>query len=120
MERKFLNRGRSNGGVMISTTGNRDVLSKCNCWEFNGCGRELGGARAHELGPCPASTEKLFHGLYSGKNAGRSCWLVARTLGGGVVQKKAGKKREKCRKCAFFHHVIETEYPELELGALMK
>lgn len=34
-----------------------------NCWEFKKCGREPGGAKASELGVCPAATDASSDGL---------------------------------------------------------
>jgi len=40
-----------------------------NGWEFKKCGREVGGAKAKELGVCPAYP-----------NFGKSCVIIARTF----------------------------------------
>jgi len=60
-----------------------------NCWELRGCGREAGGARVAELGECIASKEKLGH----------SCWAIAGTLCGGVVQGSVKEKQGNCLIC---------------------
>jgi hypothetical protein len=62
-----------------------------NCWEFKKCGREAGGAKAKELGECPAYP-----------NAGTSCARVAGTLCGGVVQGTFASKLSNCMKCEFY------------------
>jgi hypothetical protein len=59
---------------------------KLNCWEFKKCGREAGGAKAKELGVCPATEDEKLNTVHGGKNAGRSCWVLAGTMCGGKVQ----------------------------------
>lgn len=80
-----------------------------NCWEYKNCGREPGGAKANELGVCPAATAAEFAGTNSGKNAGRYCWKVAGTLCGGVVQGSAAAKVGNCLKCEFLQAVRKEE-----------
>jgi hypothetical protein len=63
-----------------------------NCWEFKKCGREARGAKAAELGVCPAFP-----------NAGTSCARVAGTLCGGVVQGTFAAKLNNCMKCEFYN-----------------
>ena len=62
-----------------------------NCWEFKKCGREAGGARARELGVCPAYP-----------NHGRCCARIAGTLCGGKVQGSFAMKVATCMKCEFY------------------
>ena len=64
-----------------------------NCWEAKKCGREAGGAKAHELGVCPAYTQR----------AGEACWLVAGTLCGGKVQGTYAQKQATCMSCDFYN-----------------
>ena len=45
---------------------------KQNCWEFHNCGREEGGARATEMGVCPAASATEADGFCDGKNGGRA------------------------------------------------
>ncbi len=40
-------------------------MGKLNCWDFKKCGRQSGGEKAHELGVCPASTEKRLKWVIS-------------------------------------------------------
>jgi hypothetical protein len=82
---------------------------KLNCWEFEKCGREPGGAREHELGVCVAATEIKANKLNNGKNAGRACWPVAGTLCGGIVQGTFAMKLGSCLKCDFYQLVIKEE-----------
>lgn len=62
-----------------------------NCWEFKKCGREAGGAKAAELGVCPAYPA-----------GGHSCASIAGTLCGGKVQGTFAQKVANCQKCEFF------------------
>lgn len=82
---------------------------KLNCWEFKNCGRELGGKKSLELGVCPATRETRLHGVHQGKNAGRSCWVVAGTLCSGEVQGTFGKKFKSCEQCDFYQKARAEE-----------
>jgi hypothetical protein len=62
-----------------------------NCWEFKKCGREKGGAKAAELGVCPAYP-----------NDGKHCARLAGTLCGGVVQGCFAQKLANCMDCDFY------------------
>ncbi len=85
-------------------------LLKKNCWEYKKCGRETGGANAHELGICPAATETRLNGVHSGENSGRSCWVVAGTLCRGEVHGNFALKYETCLICDFFNKVKREEW----------
>jgi hypothetical protein len=63
-----------------------------NCWEFNKCGRESGGASAAEKGVCPAYP-----------NHGRICAVVAGTLCEGKVQGMYALKIATCMKCDYYN-----------------
>ena len=65
-----------------------------NCWEFKKCGREKGGAKAGELGVCPAYPD-----------SGTTCARVAGTLCGGMVQGTFATKLGNCIKCEFYASV---------------
>jgi hypothetical protein len=82
---------------------------KQNCWEVKKCGREVGGAKASELGVCPAVTASPMHGVHGGKNGGRACWIVKSTLCGGSVQGSFGDKFKNCQQCAFYQQVKSEE-----------
>ena len=84
-------------------------MTKQNCWEFKKCGRDKGGAKAQELGVCPATTESRVNGANGGKNGGRSCWAVTGTLCGGQVQGTFAMKHGNCVKCEFFDNVSKEE-----------
>ena len=62
-----------------------------NCWEIKDCGRTPGGAKAKELGVCPAYPDH-----------GRECWAIAGTLCGGKVQGSFATKLGTCTKCGFY------------------
>jgi hypothetical protein len=62
-----------------------------NCWEFKQCGREAGGAKAKELGVCPAYPDH-----------GHSCAKLAGTLCGGRVQGSFAQKLTSCLQCKFY------------------
>ncbi len=62
-----------------------------NCWEFKHCGREAGGAKAAQLGVCPAYPDH-----------GNVCARIAGTLCGGVVQGTFAAKVANCIRCDFF------------------
>jgi len=89
-------------------------MPKLNCWEFKKCGREPGGAKAVELGVCPAATEVRTHGTNSGQNGGRACWALTGTLCGGQVQGTFAMKLGNCIGCEFFRLVAAEEGPDHE------
>jgi len=82
---------------------------RLNCWEHKKCGREPGGARAAELGVCPAAADSAFDGFNLGANAGRICWLVAGTFCKGKVQGTYAEKRLSCRNCDFYKQIHTDE-----------
>ena len=92
-------------------------MKKLNCWEFNQCGREPGGSRMHELGACPASTEKRLDGIHGGRNAGRACWVVGSTLCNGKIQGSFAKKYDHCMACDFCKKVKEEERSNYQSSA---
>lgn len=90
-----------------------------NCWELHRCGRELGGAHVHDLGVCPAATTRTLDGVHGGKNAGRSCWVVAGTLCGGEVQATFAKKFENCQACDFYRKVQKEESGGFQMSIVL-
>ncbi|TAN38042.1 MAG: hypothetical protein EPN23_03580 [Verrucomicrobia bacterium] len=92
-------------------------MTKQNCWEFMACGREPGGAKAAELGICPAATETRLHGAHDGKNGGRVCWVVAGTLCEEKVQGRFAAKLTSCRNCPFYLQVRKEERSTFILSA---
>ncbi len=73
------------------------------------CGREPGGARAAELGVCPAATASEYDGVNHGRAAGRYCWAVAGTLCRGRLQGNWESKRKNCLACPFMAEVTRQE-----------
>ena len=69
-----------------------------NCWEIMKCGREKGGSKVFEFGECIASKEQLGH----------SCWVIAGTLCGGVVQGKMAQKLLTCLTCPLYKGYSRT------------
>jgi hypothetical protein len=94
-------------------------MNKKNCWEFKECGREPGGSKVVELGECPAAVEGKLDGVHEGRNAGRSCWVVAGTLCKGEVQGTFAKKFEACEKCEFYEIVRGEEFPKFEFSSVL-
>ena len=84
-------------------------MSRLNCWEFKGCGREPGGSRIYEMGICPASTDTILDGINGGISAGRACWVVAGTMCNGLVQGSFARKYKDCGICDFYNAVKEEE-----------
>src|SRR3989304_8262635 len=82
---------------------------KKNCWEFKGCGRELGGQNVHELGVCPAAIYRRLDGVHGGKSAGRACWIVAGTMCAGRIQGTFAQEYKDCLKCDFYKSVKKEE-----------
>ena len=84
-------------------------MEKQNCWDYKNCGREPNGAKAIELGICPATTETKVNGINNGVNAGRACWAVAGTLCGGKIQGEYASKMQNCLACDFYTVVQDEE-----------
>ena len=86
-------------------------MKAINCWEYKKCGRNPGGAKAAELGICPAASETRVDGINNGENGGRGCWAVSGTLCGGVVQGTFASKLSNCMICEFYQLVGNEEGP---------
>lgn len=96
-------------------------MGKLNCWEFKKCGREPDGAKAHELGVCPAAAESKAEGVYGGKKGGRACWAIAGTLCKGEVQGTYAQKEHNCLACDFYLLVRKEEGKDFLLsGEVLK
>ena len=80
-----------------------------NCWQQQQCGREPGGERVGELGPCPAATAAACDGINHGCGAGRFCWAVTGTLCHEEVQGTLAQKIDTCQRCPFFRRVKYEE-----------
>jgi hypothetical protein len=72
---------------------------KVRCWNYNECGHEKDSL-------CPAASE----------NAGKPCWLVAKTLCGGRVHGEHTQRTKSCEGCAFYIyiHVLLSRPPAEE------
>ncbi len=88
-----------------------------NCWELKKCGREPGGSKVTELGVCPAAREFKLNDINSGKNGGRSCWVIAGTFCGGKVQGTFAKKLANCMDCLFYKQVQLEEGKNLKTSS---
>ena len=89
---------------------------KQNCWEFKKCGREPGGPKTNEFGPCPVASYSALNGMHGGKNAGRACWVVKGSLCGGRVQGDEQQKRASCWECDFLKLVRKEEEASSAMG----
>jgi chromosome segregation ATPase len=94
---------------------NHANLERKNCWEILNCQRQAGGAKANELGICPAASETQYQNSNGGKNAGRYCWKVAGTLCGGKQQGAHASKLKKCLSCDFYLKVRDEEGEEFTI-----
>ncbi len=94
-------------------------MTKWNCWEIKGCGREEGGSKVGEVGVCPVSVQTQLNGIHGGKNAGRACWVVAGTLCDGQPQGTFAQKYKNCSKCDFYMKVRSEENHNFKLSATL-
>jgi len=94
-------------------------MAKTNCWEFKKCGRETGGAKANELGVCPATTVTDLDGVHGGKNSGRACWIIAGSMCGGKIQGTFAEKYHNCKICDFYEKVRDEEGAHFELSIVL-
>lgn len=92
---------------------------KSNCWEFRKCGREPGGVHVGDLGVCQAATEERLDGIHGGRYGGRSCWVIAGTLCGGMVQGTFAQKYRNCEICEFYRKVKAEEFPKFMLSVVL-
>ncbi len=73
-----------------------------NCWEIKNCGRQKDGPKVTQLGECVSSAQSLGH----------SCWAIAGTLCGGVVQGTFSEKGAACIQCdvyKLYHRILGIE-----------
>jgi len=84
-------------------------MTRKNCWEFKGCGREPGGKHAEQFGVCPAALPSDFDGTNRGEGGGRFCWAIAGTFCQGKQQDTFAKKLMNCLQCEFLKQVNEDE-----------
>jgi len=86
-----------------------EAMEKKNCWEICNCGHEPGGNKVAIDGVCPASIETSADGIHGGKNAGRACWAIQKTLSCGENRPKTEYQWENCRRCFFYWDVLSAE-----------
>lgn len=84
-------------------------MEKKNCWEVLGCGRQPGGDKVDESGPCPASLPGDYDGVNNGEYAGRFCWAISGTFCNDETQGTYATKLRSCLKCDFLNRVNEEE-----------
>jgi hypothetical protein len=94
-------------------------MKKLNCWEVKQCGREKGGAHEQDMGICPATVETALDMVHGGRNAGRSCWVVAGTLCKGQLQGTFAQKYKNCEICDFYIRVKSEEARQFVLSATL-
>lgn len=95
-------------------------MGKMNCWEYKKCGRQEGGAKAHEMGVCPAAIASEADGFLGGKNGGRGCAYITGTFCGGAIQGTHNEKKENCWNCDFFQLVKKEHLGEMSSLAFAK
>ena len=66
-----------------------------------------------------SSNRKKLDGIHEGKNAGRTCWVVAGTLCKGEVQGSFAQKYKNCEKCEFYQEVRKEEAGKFMLSAVL-
>lgn len=76
-----------------------------NCWEYQRCGREPGGAHVAEFGVCPAATFDAADGFCGGLNGGRGCTYITGTFCGGYISGTHEVKAKHCDGCDFYHEL---------------
>ncbi|HEX8949509.1 MAG TPA: hypothetical protein VF790_11135 [Dissulfurispiraceae bacterium] len=82
---------------------------RMNCWEFMKCGREIGGARAEDLGVCAAAVCPHADGINRGVNGGRICWAIVGTYSCYVGKSSLTGKKVLCYDCEFHKKVLAEE-----------
>jgi hypothetical protein len=76
--------------------------NRINCWEYKKCGLEPGGKNVESRGICPAAIQSTYDLVNNGKNGGRLCWYVEKTLCDNEQQESFLEKFEHCLKCDFY------------------
>lgn len=88
-------------------------MKKINCWEFNKCGREVGGSNASILGVCPVSTAVIADGFCGGINGGRSCACMSSFF-------HFDCNKPQCEGCRFYEILHDECGDEFSLSNLEK
>jgi hypothetical protein len=89
------------------------VKQNINCWEYFKCGCEPGGKNNTTIGICSAASEGKYNEINNGKNGGRFCWLVEKTLCNGTVHDSFFDKIEECFECEFYLMLQKQENKHL-------
>lgn len=76
--------------------------NRTNCWEYKNCGLEPGGKNAEARGVCPVAIQTKYDQVNNGKNGGRLCWFVDKTLCNNEQQESFLEKFELCLTCDFY------------------
>src|SRR3989304_1541240 len=85
------------------------MARKINCWEHMKCGREPKGARAKDLGVCPAATYTSINGLNGGINGGRMCWAIVGIYSFADTKGPLSLNNHPCYECEFHRKVLAEE-----------
>ena len=72
------------------------------CWDVKNCGRQKGGPKSEELCVCSA------YPWY-----GWSCWNIAGTLCGGIVQGSIAQKEGNCQMCRVYQDIMKNDPSKL-------
>ena len=84
------------------------MVSKKNCWDLMGCGREVDGENANELGICPAAMDQELTAANSGSCGGRACWKVRVKVGNKTIPQWSHPEKD-CLTCSVFQMVRKEE-----------
>ncbi|MBI5497746.1 MAG: hypothetical protein HY904_22255 [Deltaproteobacteria bacterium] len=95
-------------------------MPSTNCWEFKKCGREPGGSRVREMGPCPAATCAPADGFLGGSQGGRACAYLTGTFCSGVVEGTYRIKEKQCQECDFYRHLRASHGADCSVLAFSK
>jgi hypothetical protein len=82
---------------------------KKNCWDHFGCGREVGGDRADELGVCQAAVIGSGSPGNGEDHDGRFCRVAGITRCAGALQRTFAGKITDCIMCEFYEIVQGEE-----------
>jgi hypothetical protein len=84
-------------------------MEKKNCWEATNCGHQPGGHNVAKDGVCSSSIETSADGIHGGKNGGRVCWAIQKTLSCGGIRLQNDYQWDNCKKCSFYWEVLSEE-----------
>ena len=87
-------------------------MKELNCWEYHKCGKEVGGAKVDNRGPCPASTFSEASGFLRGHNGGRACAFIDGTFCN-VFCQETKRMKKRCNECGFYRELKKAHGDEL-------